>query len=346
MRTPRSGRLGLLGVGAVFALVASALSPVTANAAGPTTFAPGLTMTKTWSGSVERRRHRRRATITLTTPVAVPAARPTSLVDDIFDPGLDVHGFTSRPPAALCVRGQHAGLPPGHLHRHRRPRRQQQRARRRSTFTGDYWGYATYTKNYQTDERLDIQKAETHVDIQSGQYKTATVHCPAGYDLLDHSFVPPARRPGHRRLLRRLRHGPATWTHNSATVHALQRRRWQGAGQAVGGLPQEHTNHGNPVVWHAAELHAHRDVDPDGSARAPVLRRVRSGLHAGGDQPARRRATGSSDSTAILHGRPDPLDRARGRRQPAGDRVGDGPRPRRRHAPVALPGHPASAPTA
>lgn len=187
MRTPRSGRLGLLGVGAVFALVASALSPVTAVAAGPSTESD-VEITKTWSATSLANGGTVVATITLDNTGG--AARPGTVLTDVYDPGLTyVAGSATAAnttSAVSCVDnglvafGQvtctNIGVPAGGV------------TTITLTFTAHYWGYAKYTKNYPTDERLDIQKAETHVDIQSGQSKTARVDCQAGYDLLDYSW--------------------------------------------------------------------------------------------------------------------------------------------------------------
>lgn len=182
MKTPLS-RIGLTSVAAALALVGSVLAP--AQAVGPTT-PSGITVTKSWApaGPVASG-----TTVIATILVDNPTGSAIANVEvtDIFDPGLAYVSDTVDG-GGVCTTGN--ATSPGFRHVDCTFASIPALTTRTITltFTAHYWGYRHYTRNYRTDERLEIQKAETHVDIQSGQTKVATVTCPNDFDILDASW--------------------------------------------------------------------------------------------------------------------------------------------------------------
>lgn len=259
MRTPRSGRLGLVGVGAVLALVGAVLSPATA--AGPTT-PSGIVLTKTWSSSPVNSGTNVIATIKVSNPTGANISNVS--VTDIYDPGL-AFVSASATGGGSCLNDGSPGF--------RRVNCTIPNVGAGNfenitiTFTANYWGYRHYTKNYRTDERLDIQKAETHVDIQSGELKTATVTCPANYDILDYSW--------------HLQHVDQDtgdfydvylWSsninHNSATVELFNDAGGKAQGKLWALCLKNSTNHAHPVVWQSQRSETHTEA-PDGPYERP-----------------------------------------------------------------------------
>lgn len=250
----------------MLALAASTLSPVTANAAGPTSPAPGVTLSKAWSGNADTGPVT--ATLTLSNTGAGNVAQSNVTIVDTYDPGLTYSG-------TYLVSNGSGSCAPDNTIGFRRiicsgisvP------AATSITitldFTGSYWGYRTYTKNYVSDERLDIQKVETHVDIQSDDFETATVHCPANYSLLDHSW--------------HLQHVDqdtgdyydvymvdSTVNHTSATVELFNDAGGKAQGKLWALCLRDTTNLAHPVVWNA-QSNATETLVPTGPYERPFF---------------------------------------------------------------------------
>lgn len=244
------------------ALVGAFLSPATA--AGPGAMDPDVVITKTWvtvppvsSGSTVV------ATITVTNNDLVNAATNVK-VTDIFDPGLTFVsavpsvGACAAPVATAGFRRLDCTLPsvgPNNFETVT------------VTFTADYWGYRTYTRNYRTEEMLDIQKAETHVDIMPGQNKVATVNCPANYSILDASWhlQQVDQDTGDFYDVYRM---SSSINATSATVTLFN----DAAGKAQGKLwalcLKDTTNLGHAVVWNP-QTTSSRVESPDGPDERP-----------------------------------------------------------------------------
>ena len=292
MKTPRLTRLGLCGVAAAMALVGAVLSPVPVSAAGPTDYAPGLTMSKSWSGSVNNG-GTATATITLDNTGVGKVNQSNVVVVDTFDPGLTYVGFTSSG-GGSCSLDTTTGfrrvicsgitVPFNTVHTVE------------LEFTGEYWGYRTYTKNYASDERLDIQKAETHVDIQSDDSTTATVHCPANYDLLDYSW--------------HLQHVDqdtgdfydvymldSTVDHTSATVELFNDAGGKAQGKLWALCLRRTTNLGHPIGWNG-QTNATETLTPTGPHERPFYAECPQG-YTPMALNLRASANGSSDDDSI-----------------------------------------------
>ncbi len=272
MRNLRFRRLGLLGVATTLALVGAVLSP--AAAIGPSGGAPGITIGKSWAGSVNNG-GTATATITLNNTGGGAVNQTNVSVTDIFDPGLNYTG-----PAAIsngigaCVLDNTTGfrrvectglnVPAGSIITIALP------------FTGSYWGYRHYTKNFDSDERLDIQKAETHVDIWSDSSTTATVTCPANYDLLDHSWhlQQVDQDTGDFEDIYVM---DRTVNHNSATYTLFNDAGGKAQGKLWAVCLKNTTNLAHPVVWVNQQVSARHEV-PDGPFERPFYAECNQGF--------------------------------------------------------------------
>lgn len=225
-----------------------------------------MALTKVWSGSVDNG-GTATATITVINSGGVNVAQSNVTIVDTYDPGLTYTGFTISDATGSCVNDTTTGfrrvvctgldLSVG------------ENVTISLTFTGSYWGYRTYTKNYVSDERLDIQKAETHVDIQSDDTTTATVNCPANYDLVDYSWH-----------LQQVDQGTGdfydvyvldrTVNHTSATVELFNDAGGKAQGKLWALCLRNTTNLAHPVVWNA-QSNATETLVPTGPYERPFF---------------------------------------------------------------------------
>lgn len=262
MRTPRFGRLGLVSAGACLALVSTVLGAATAAGPGSPS---SIELTKTWSTASP--------VDSGATVVATITAQNTDLVNavndvtvtDVYDPGLTFVSAVASG-GGTCTDDPTDGF--------RRVDCELASIGANNfetvtiTFTAHYWGYRTYTRNYRTEERLEIQKAETHVDILSGQTRSATVTCPSGFDILDFSWhlQQVDQDTGDFYDVHRM---SSTVADDSATVTLFN----DAAGKAQGKLwaicLKDETNLGNPVDWEPRYSDTMPDVAPDGPDERP-----------------------------------------------------------------------------
>lgn len=260
MRTLRLSKLGLLSAGAVLALVGATLSP--AIAVGPGT-PSDITLTKTWSTSPVNDG----TLVTATIKVENTSAGAVTNIDvtDIFDPGLTYQSYSISNGIGACglvattgfQRLECTGLQVGGSTWENLT----------ITFRANYWGYRHYTKNYRTDERLEVQKAEKNVDLEAGELKTATVSCQAGYDILDYSWH-----------LQQVDQDTGDfedvylWSsdidNTSATVQLFNDAGGRAQGKLWALCLKNTTNQGNAVVWGGQQAFAHNE-SPDGPYERP-----------------------------------------------------------------------------
>lgn len=261
MKTPRLTRLGLVSVASALALVGAVLSP--AQAAGPTTPDPDMVISKAWTPPLLVN-HGTTVTAVITVDNSAGLLTPDVVVSDVFDPALDfvsavaTGGGVCTDDATVGFRRvdcTFASIGAG--------------ATETITLTFDarYWGYRHYTRNYRTEERLEIQKAETHVDILSGQSTVATVTCPAGFDILDASWHLQQVDQGTGDFYDVYRMSSSI-NNNSATVTLFN----DAAGKAQGKLwalcLKDTTNQGHPVGWNA-QTTSTRVEEADGPDERP-----------------------------------------------------------------------------
>lgn len=250
----------------MLALAASTLSPMTANAIGPSSNDPNVIISKVWAGSVNNGGV---ATATITLTRVGPAGTTTGIdVTDIYDPGLVFQSasIANSAPGSACTPDNTTGFKrivcTGLSTDNANP------ATITLSFKGSYWGYRHYTKNYETDERLEIQKAETHVDIQSGTFETATVTCPANYDILDYSWH-----------LQQVDQGTGDFydvyvqsssiNSNSATVQLFNDAGGKAQGKLWALCLKNTTNQAHPVGWGGQQVFTER-LAPDGPFERPM----------------------------------------------------------------------------
>jgi len=291
VKTPPLTRLGFISVASALALVGAVLSP--ASAAGPTSPAPDMSLTKTWSGSVDNG-GTATASIVVSNSGGANVHQTNVTIVDSYDPGLVYTGFTISDATGSCANDTTLGF-------------------RRVvctgldlavgedvtidlTFTGSYWGYRTYTKNYVSDERLDVQKAETHVDIQSDDFTTKTVTCPANYDIVDYSWH-----------LQQVDQDTGDFydvymvdsdiNDNSATVELFNDAGGKAQGKLWALCLRNTTNHGHAVDWDARQSSTESLV-PTGPYERPFFAECDKG-HTPMAINLRADANGSSDVDSI-----------------------------------------------
>lgn len=263
MKTPRHRRIGLIATAASLALVGAVLSP--AQAAAPSSLS-SITVDKTWIAPLEVNTG---ATVVAEIDVHNPTVGAITdvVVNDVYDPGL---AFVS---AAATGGGVCANDPTTGFRNVTCTFASVGAGATETitlTFTAHYWGYRTYTRNYRTGERLEIQKAETHVDILSGQEKTYTVECPANFDILDASWHLQQLDQDTGDFYDVYRIWSST-TADSASVRLFN----DSAGKAQGKLwalcLKDETNQGNPVGWHtpAPETSVVNNLAPSGPHERP-----------------------------------------------------------------------------
>lgn len=259
MKTPRLKRLGLISVASALALVGAVLSP--AVAAGPSS-PSGIVLTKSWSATPVNSGSNVVATITVSNPTG--SAINNVAVTDIYDPGLTFVS-ASASGGGSCLNDNSVGF------RRVNCTIPSVAATNFETitinYTANYWGYRHYTKNYLTDERLEIQKAETHVDILSGDTTTATVSCPAGYDILDYSW--------HLQQVDQdtgdfydIYMVSSNIFNSSASVTLFNDAGGKAQGKLWALCLKNTTNHAHPVVWGVQQSETHTEA-PDGPYERP-----------------------------------------------------------------------------
>lgn len=232
-----------------------------AVAAGPSS-PSGIVLTKTWSATPVSSGSNVVATITVSNPTG--AAINNVDVTDIYDPGLTFVS-ASASGGGSCLNDNSVGF--------RRVNCTIPSVAATNfeiitiNYTANYWGYRHYTKNYLTDERLEIQKQETHVDILSGGTTTATVSCDAGYSILDYSWH-----------LQQVDQDTGDYydvylmssdiNNTSATVQLFNDAGGKAQGKLWALCLKNTTNHGNPVGWYGQQAETHLE-HPDGPYERP-----------------------------------------------------------------------------
>lgn len=181
MKTPSLKKLGLVATGTALALVGAVLSPASGDPVA--SLDSTITVTKVFSTATVANGGTNTATITATNPG--PGTDPTVedvYVVDWYDPSLTpgvVPGCTNYPsPTGIgrLVCGP-VDIADGASEIWSVP------------FTVNYMGPKKYTVNEKRYERMDVQKAETHVSIFKGEQKDFSVVCPNEYAMLDMALV-------------------------------------------------------------------------------------------------------------------------------------------------------------
>lgn len=180
MTSHRLKRLALSGGAATIALLASSLvsSPAFADPffVYPDDPSP-VVVSKTWSAGPVGNGGTATATLSAFNPSASPA---NVIVQDTYD-----YGLTPGPLPGGCGTTSYAGYPMFYCHLTVAPGDTESVD---VPFTVAYAGPRTYTKNFKTQERVTVQKAEQNWNNFAGQQTTHSVSCPAGYVMVDHSL--------------------------------------------------------------------------------------------------------------------------------------------------------------
>lgn len=171
-------QLGLLGVGSLLALVASSLSAGTAEADPAPTSGSTVTVTKSMSpaGPVANG-----ATVTATLTITGPSPVPVTITDYhdygltyVSDSNVNCNNVVAGPADNGSVVCNFATLPANTVVT--------------ITYVANYVGPKVFSFWRTSDERMEIQKKETHVTLAEDDITTFSVSCDPGYKLLDFAF--------------------------------------------------------------------------------------------------------------------------------------------------------------
>lgn len=186
MTTPRLRRLGLLGAGALFALVAGMLAPLSAQADPSPSTASDITVTKSMPGSPNNGGS---VTATLTLDNSGPPASNV-VIEDYYDYGLDPGTL----PAGCVDEPFDAGTPPlTYGGRVTCTIASVPSGLGAATivlpFTANYVGPTMYSFWRKHDERMEIQKTEGHISLLEDAQGTVFAQCEVGYHIMDFGLV-------------------------------------------------------------------------------------------------------------------------------------------------------------
>lgn len=174
MRNLLPGKLGLCVSGAALIL----LAPMLSAAAAPSAYSNDVVISKTWLES-QPIAAGGTATARLTATNAAPSPQLVT-IRDTYDVGLTPPapaslpaGCTAQPaPARVIECTATVGAAPGVIQFD-------------IPYTVTYQGPKRYTRNWKSEERITVMKADQHWNLYGGEVKTFDLECPAGYFMID-----------------------------------------------------------------------------------------------------------------------------------------------------------------
>jgi hypothetical protein len=262
---PSRVRLALVGGAASIALAGASLvsSPAFADPffVYPDDPSP-VAISKTWSAGPVGNGGTATATLSAHNPTGTPAH---VIIQDTYDHGLvpDLSGLGGYP----CGTTSYSGYPMFYCHLTVAPGDTESVD---VPFTVSYAGPKVYTKNWKTNERVTVQKAEANWNNFAGQQTFHSISCPAGYVMIDHAL-----RKQH------VDQGAGTLEDVRVVTSNLTSSEWQvtlknnTTGQAQGKLwaacLKQDTNQGGSFAVSGVRSHSVDNFHPVGDAESQFI---------------------------------------------------------------------------